>query len=409
MNGNDIKTAGFIAYKTVIKSQKSTVFLLVFILSLAFFNLIFVTGFLAGFSDGILQSMINTTTAHISISPQEKPTRKEYILNQESLRKEIQTIPGVIGSTGRYVLSGTVAYDKQKNGTFKYVSAPIVGIDPMDEKKVLRIQDLMVSGEFPDVLKEDEILLGANLSGGFDTIQSSDLGGATAGDKVQVTYPNGAQRTYTVKGIFNITIGFFGTGAFISKKEAEAILSANNAASEILVRIDTTQAELSHYVENIKSIAPTLKVEDYTRRLSAVGVLITAFDSMSFIVSIISIVVAAITIFVMIYINAVSKRRQIGILKAIGIREKIIELSYVIQSLFYASLGIIGGLILLFFVVKPYMEINPVIMPYGEATLNHTFFGIIIDIVSLIVAAIIAGYVPARSVTKEGILKAIWG
>ncbi len=409
MSWNDIRTAFFIAYKTIIKSQKSTIFLLVFILSLAFFNLIFITGFLAGFADGILNSMINTTTAHISITPQETPIQKAFILNQQSLRKDIETIPGIDATTGRYLLSGSVAYDKSKNGIFKYVSAPIIGIDPIDEKNVLKIQNLMVAGSFPNDLQEDEIILGANLAGGFDTVQASDLGGAKVGDKVQVTYPSGIIRTYTVRGVFNITIGFFGTGAFISKKEAETILSTNDAASEILVKVDLNKNTLKEYVTHIKEIAPTLKVEDYTRRLSAVGILVTAFNSMSFIVSMISIAVAAITLFVMIYINAVSKRRQIGILKAIGIRESIIELSYVLQSLFYGVLGVMGGLVLLFLVVRPYLGIHPIIMPFGNAKLIYTPLGILIDIFCLIFAAFVAGLIPARIVTRQGILKAIWG
>lgn len=78
MSVTDIKTALFIAYKTIAKGHKSTVTLIVFILSLSFFNLMFVSGFLSGFSDGIIRSMIDTTTAHIIVMPQEEPTRKDF-------------------------------------------------------------------------------------------------------------------------------------------------------------------------------------------------------------------------------------------------------------------------------------------------------------------------------------------
>lgn len=409
MSSVDIKTAFFIAYKTITKGHKSTAALIIFILSLSFFNLMFVSGFLSGFSEGIMRSMIDTSTAHIIVMPQEEPTRKEFILNQESVRAEIQTIPGVVATTRHYQIGGSFAYDKEKNGTFKYVSAPIIGVTQAEEKKVLTVHKNIVSGEFPDDLKDDEIILGANLSGGFGILQTVDLGGAIVGDKVRVTYSNGITRTYTIKGIFKITMGSISNTAFISAKEAESVLSTYNNASEILVRVDLSKKKLTDYVDQIGEMMPSLKIETYTNRLATVGILINAFNVIAVIVSIISIVVAAITIFVMIYVNAVSKRRQIGILKAIGIKESIIETSYVIQSLFYAAWGIIVGLMIIFWIVVPFLAVRPIPMPFGNASLVYTSLGIFINILSLIIAGILAGFIPAKIVAQEDILKSIWG
>ena len=409
MNSVDIKTAFFIAYKTIIKGHKSTVALIIFILSLSFFNLMFVSGFLSGFSDGIMQSMINTSTAHIIIMPQEEPTRKDFIQNKNQVRAEIETIPGVIATASHYQLGGSFAYDKDDNGKFKYASAPIIGVTQSEEKKVLAVRDNIVSGEFPDDLKEDEIILGANLSGGFGTKQTTDLGGAEVGDKVQAFYSNGTERTYTIRGIFKITMGGVGGTAFISSREAEAILATYNNASEIMVKVDLSKNTLSEYVSRIKNMFPNLKIEDYTARLSTVGILVAAFDIIALIVSVISIIVAAITIFVMIYVNAVSKRRQIGILKAIGIKESIIELSYIIQSLFYSTLGVMGGMMIIFWAVVPFLAVRPIPMPFGNASLVYTSMGIAINIASLIASGIFAGLIPAKIVAREDILKSIWG
>ncbi|MDP2815413.1 MAG: FtsX-like permease family protein [Rectinemataceae bacterium] len=409
MSATDIKTAFFIAYKTITRGHKSTVALIVFILSLSFFNLMFVSGFLNGFSDGIMRSMIDNSTAHIIVMPQEEPTRKEFILDQEKVRADIQTIPGVVASTRHYQVGGSFAYDKEKNGKFKYVSAPIVGVNQMEEKKVLSVYKNMVSGEFPNDLKDDEIVMGANLTGGFGTKQTNDLGGALVGDKVQVTYSNGIARTYTISGIFKITMGSVSNTAFISASEAESVLSSHNNASEILVRVNLIQNTLDEYADRIAGMFPNLRIEKYTARLSTVGILVAAFDIIALIVSVISIIVAAITIFVMIYVNAVSKRRQIGILKAIGIKESIIETSYIIQSLFYASLGTIAGLMIIFWITVPFLAVKQIQMPFGEATLVYTSAGIGINIASLIVSGIFAGFIPAKIVAREDILKSIWG
>lgn len=409
MTATDIKTALFVAYKSIAKSHKSTVALIVFILSMSFFNLMFVSGFLLGFSDGIIRSMIDTSTSHIIIMPQEEPTRKEFILGQDNVRARIETIPGVIATTRHYQLGASFAYSKDKDGKFKYVSAPVVGVTQEEEKKVLSVHENMVAGEFPDDIKDDEIVLGANLSGGFGIQQTADLGGALVGDKVQVTYSNGISRTYTIRGIFKITMGSVSNTAFISAKEAESVLSTYNNASEIMVKVDLAKNTLDEYVDRIETMVSNLEIEKYTNRLSTVGILVNAFNIISVIITVISIIVAAITIFVMIYVNAVSKRRQIGILKAIGIKESIIELSYVIQSLFYAVLGVAVGLAIVFWAVVPFLAVKQIPMPFGSASLVYTSIGIFINITSLIVAGILAGFIPAKIVARENILKSIWG
>jgi putative ABC transport system permease protein len=409
MTSTDIKTAFFIAYKTLSKGHKSTLALIVFILSLSFFNLMFVSGFLSGFSDGIIRSMVETTTAHLAVLPQEEPVTKEYIIDQASVRAGIETIPGIIATAGHYQLGGSFAYDKDNNGVFTYVSAPVIAVQQEEEKAVLSVADHMVSGDFPDTLQKDEIILGANLAGGFGTEQTTDLGGVVAGDTVSVVYANGVRRTYTVRGVFKITIGGIGGTAFISTKEAEAILSTYNNASEIMVKADLTKQTLDEYAHRIQSLFPELSVETYTTRLSTVGILVAAFNIIALIVSVISIIVAAITIFVMIYVNAVSKRRQIGILKAIGIKESIIELSYVIQSIFYATLAVIFGTIIIFWAVVPFLSARPIMMPYGEATLAFTVVGVSINMVSLLLSGLLAGFIPAKLVARENILTSIWG
>lgn len=406
---SDLAIALFVARKTISKGSKSTATLLVFILALAFFNLLFITGFLNGFSDGILKSMIDSSTSHIIISPEEYPVRKSYIVNQTSLRKQIETIPGVIATTRHYIVSGSVGYDKGDSGVLQFVAAPIVGVNQLDEKKVISIRDHMVSGTFPDELKDDEVVLGSNLAGGYEAILPVDLGGVRAGDKVHIKYTNGIDKIYTVRGVFNVAIGFSSNNAFISDKEAERILTTYDQASEIMVRVDLQTNTVDGYVERIKLIAPTLKTESYVNRLAAIGILVEAFDSIALIVSFISIVVGAATVFVMVYINAQSKQKQIGILKAIGIRERIIELSYVIQSLFYSMLGIIFGSLFLYFIVMPFLQSHPIQMPFGSAYLVLTIKDFVISVILMLLSSLVAGYTPARMVSKRDILKVIWG
>ena len=222
-------------------------------------------------------------------------------------------------------------------------------------------------------------------------------------------YSNGLSKIYTVKGVFNVTIGFVGSDAFISDREAERVLSTYNQASEILIKTDLTRHSLAEYVAKVRTIAPELRIEPYTKRLAAVGVLITSFNLISFIIGIISIIVAAATIFIMIYINALSKKKQIGIIKAIGIKTLSIEISYILQALFFSSLAVVVGILFFYFVVKPYLIANPIHMPYGDALLVITFKQVIINGIYMIIAAVIAGFASSRIISKKQIVETIWG
>lgn len=133
------------------------------------------------------------------------------------------------------------------------------------------------------------------------------------------------------------------------------------------------------------------------------------FSAIGFVVAVVSVMVAAITIFVLIYVNAISKRRQIGILKAIGIKQGIIILFYTFQSLFYSSCGVAIGSVAVFLFLDPYLKANPFSLPFGQLHLSFSTTGIVLSISSILVAGIVAGIIPSWRVSRQSIIAAIWG
>lgn len=405
MTLQEIKTAAFLARKTVLRGSRSISLLLVFMLSLSFLNMLFISGILFGLQKLMVTSVINLFSAHITISPQQEPRVKAYITNQEDLRTSIETIPGVIATSRHHLLAGSIGFDKLKNGVYRHVSGAIVGIDPEEEKKVLSIDTILIDGKWLEKTDHDQIVLSSALAGGYGIFAPSDLGGVHVGDKVRLTYSNGLVRQYTVKGIYNDAIGLFET--FISMDEAESVLSVYNQASQILVKADISRVPLNLLVEKIQTVAPTLRVQPYTVLLGAFTAFLQALDLIAAIVSTISVLVAAITMFTLIYVNAVNKRRQIGIMKAIGINQRIIILSYVFQSLFYAFVGVVVGYIFVFFVLTPLLQAHPIDVVFGKLSLAHSDVTTIIGMTSLLVSSFFAGLVPSWTIAKGNILEAI--
>jgi putative ABC transport system permease protein len=226
---------------------------------------------------------------------------------------------------------------------------------------------------------------------------------------VQITYPNGIVKRYTVKGIYDIKFGAAALTALISSREAESILSTYNAATQILVKVDEKKYSVDVITAQVKSMFPALKVQKYIELFETIKTFLQAFDIIAYIVSAISVLVASVTLFVLIYVHAISRKRQIGILKAIGIKESIIVCSYVYQAMFYAFCGVVLGGAIILFVIEPLLRAYPIQLPFGPAYLFLSPERVIGGTVALIVAAFLAGLIPAHMVTRQNIIKAIWG
>jgi putative ABC transport system permease protein len=138
-------------------------------------------------------------------------------------------------------------------------------------------------------------------------------------------------------------------------------------------------------------------------------VLGTAFQSFAIInmVSlIVSIIITTVVLFIVITIKTLNSRRQIGILKAIGVDKEVIMHNYGFQVIILAIFGIILGIIVTL-LLAVYMSIHPVTTPAWSATLYLTPMDLLMNSLILFAAAIVAGYVPAYQVSREDIQTAM--
>ena len=133
------------------------------------------------------------------------------------------------------------------------------------------------------------------------------------------------------------------------------------------------------------------------------------FGLLALIIGAIGVAIASITVFIVIFINAITRRRFIGILKGLGVCGSAIEFSYIIQSLFYSILGSFFGVIILFGFLKPYIAKNPIDFPFSDGILVAPLDVTLIRIIVLISVTIFAGYIPAKIIVKKNTLDSILG
>ena len=409
------KVALFLAYKSIIKGNRWALVLIILVMSLSFTNLILTPSILAGVTNTLDEQQVNTLFANIVIDPGKD---KYYLDHVSQIEKRIEQVPGVVGVSVHLNSNAFFEYqwwekdspsDKGKSGNWT-----VIGIDPQREVNVTTIHENITEGAYLDGDDRDAIVLGIEIAGGEEAQISPflNLGEVQVGEKVRLTYPNGIQREYRVKGIFQAReVTQADRLAFVTRKEMASVLGRtmfSDRASQILVSINPTTDENS-FIKELETIGINGEIRSWREYGGAVGGIVSSFDVIASLINGIGLVVAAIVMFIVIYINVLNKKRQIGILRAIGIKRNVIIHSYLVQALFYAISGIILGGLMMHFIIEPYFINHPLDLPMGLVSLGIESSTVQKAVWGLILAAVFAGFIPVISIIRQSIIKAIWG
>ncbi len=410
----NVAIALFLAFKSITRGNRWIPILLVIVMSFSFVNLIFTSSIITGVMRAMDRQLVDAAYSNVVISPEED----EYYINHVSqLENEIVQAPGVAGVAARLDSGAFIEYnwkekqspaDKGESGTYK-----VTGIDPGQETSVTNVNTQMIAGNYLEPNDRDEIILGVEIAGG-DSAQTESfltLGGVDIGDEVRLTYPNGVQREYTVKGVFRARHLEVDFQAFITRNEMASVLGKNifnNRASHILVKSEPGVEE-SSLIANFNAMGINEEIRSWQDYGGAMRSTMSTFEIIGSLINGVGLMVATIIMFIVIYVNVISKRRQIGIMRAIGIARGTIIGSYLIQALFYASAGITIGWLTVRFLLIPYSTSNPLDLPLGLVILTVQPFTLGTTTSGLIFAAILAGIIPAWSIMKQSILKIIKG
>ncbi len=410
----NLKVALFLAYKSIIKGNRWALALIIMVMSLSFANLILTPSILSGVANTLNRQQVDTLFANVVIDPEKD---KYYLDHVEQMENKIKQIPGVIGVSAHLNSSAFIEYQWQEKGSpadkGKSGNWSVIGIDPNQEVNVTTIHENIIQGSYLEAGERDAIILGIEVAGG-DSAQSSSfltLEGVQVGDKVRLTYPNGVQREYRVKGIFHARETQADRLVFVTTKELTSVLGRTifaDRASQILVKTEQTGDE-RWFIEELETLGINGKIRSWREYGGAAGGIVSSFNVIASLINGIGLVVAAIVMFIVIYINVLNRKRQIGILRAIGIKTNIVIISYLIQALFYAVLGIIFGEIIMQFAIQPYFTNYPLDLPLGLVSLGIEPSAILKAVLGLILAAIFAGLIPVLSIIRQSIIKSIWG
>lgn len=389
----------YLILKYLKRGNKWTLFLTIFLMAVAFINLIFITSLFTGIIEGTNQQIISTYTGNIMATPSDG---EDFIVDAEKVSKQVSNMDQVHGVSAETTVSGSLKYSNIKGNW------PIIAIDPQAEKNVTNVSTKMIEGEYLDSSDTDSVIIGRQIAGGEGVENNAfSFKGAKIGEKVTLAF-DGVSKELTIKGIFYTKFMDADKRAFITRKTLQSLLpESTNTATTIIIKTDkNSEKSVINKMEEQKINAKFYTWEDAAALMKSVT---KSFLSINILMTIVGIMIAAVTIFIVIYVDIINKRRQIGILRAIGIKSYIISSTYVIQSAIYAVAGVILGTGIFYAVLVPYFNAHPFVLPICDATLMLNYADYIWRAEIIMWVAVISGFIPAVIVTRSRMLDAILG
>ncbi len=410
-----ISVGHFLAWRQLKRSSLGTTVLIIFVMALTFLNLVVVTGILVGLIEGSVQVNKGLYTGDIIIST--LPNRT-YIEQSPRIIETVKRLPSVQSLSARYLESGSVEANYQKvrrgNELPNRVGSLVAGIDPLAEDRTTNLSSRVIEGEFLNPGDGDFILIGADKLAKYLPIESpglETLKDVAIGSKVRMTIGD-STRLYTIKGILRSKVGEVDNRIFMNDTLLRSIAGRYDyGVDEIAIKLipgtDSLRVKDQILAAGVGAYARVQSSEEAEPKF--LKDIKNTFALLGNVIGSIGLAVASITIFIVIFVNAITRRKYIGILKGIGIEGAAIQISYMMQAIFYAAAGIVVGVLIIYGLLVPFFAAHPINFPFSDGILVAPVSGTLIRAIILMIATIGAGYIPAKLIVRQNTLDAILG
>ncbi len=306
--------------------------------------IVFTGNFLHGMQRSWAQNEINANAGAFEIEDRDyialrkAEPLKVTIQNSDQLMANILRIPGVRGAFGKLNFSGVVS-----NGS-KSTLFTGIGLDVHEQKKTLPLQDnLVVSGRAISE-KSGEIVLGSELAAMLEL---------KIGDPVSIVV-----QTYygSINLFYGVLVGtkngrHFPASTYLEMNLAEAqkLLRIDQQVSQITVntaRYDEIDSVMHSTEQVLQKSTQALVLRGYAERIPIYATAIASFSVITIVVGIVLFLLVGGGIANVMAMAVMERRREIGTLRAIGMRQSQVRDLFLLEALLIGLIGATLGLIL---------------------------------------------------------------
>lgn len=331
-----------IALKFMRQGRTQTALILVGI-SVGVSVIVFITSLIMGLQSNIVERTLGTQS-HIKVQPPDEKNkiipfpegvlgltledkraqRLRTIINWLDVRDTLDGLPEIKAVSP--VVSGPAF--ARRGDVYKSIS--IIGIDPIRYEKIIPISKDIISGSFR--VGAGDVVIGKLLA--------DDLG-LRAGNKLRIEAGLGRSAVLTIAGIFELGVRDIDSRfVYLDLKQAQSLLGLYGGVNQIDVTVNEIfKADaISARISKLSGLKAESWMETNAQLMNALSsqsvstTIITFFVGLSVALGIASVLAISVT----------QRTREIGILRAMGIRRTQMLQVFLIQG---AILGLIGSLV----------------------------------------------------------------
>lgn len=339
--------------------------------------------FIGSLIQGLQKNLVDQTVGNSSQITVISKSEDKTITDWEALVSSIESLENL---PSRITVVSPTAESPVFIPGISDVSALLRGLDFERANKIYKLDERII-GTLPEA--ESEILIGKELA------DELSLG---IGKNIELLTSRGARKTFKITGIFDLEVASINRSWVITNlKSAQNLFEFENKITSIEMQAaDVFKADEVGTILESSIDVEGIKIDNWKSQNGQLLSGLSGQSISSLMIQIFVLVAVALGISSVLAISVVQKSRQIGILKAMGIKDSSASLIFLFQGL---MLGVIGAVLgVLFGMSLSYAFTKFAVTPEGNPVvpLNLNYWFIALSGLIAIAVAIIAALVPAR-------------
>ena len=344
--------------------------------------------FIGSLIQGLQKSLINTTVGNASHITILSTTDDKLIKGYDRIVRYIDTKENRIVKISPVLdQPGFINYNDKSE------SILIRGVIFQEADKIYNIKNRLIQGSLPK--KDFEVVIGKELQKELSL---------NTGDKIEVTIPNGIRQEFRISGIFDLKVQSINKSWFLTTlNSAQSIFDQRGKVTSIEMQVDSSQVfkadEVSKSLSGLNSNGD-LKITNWKVENEQLLSGLNGQSVSSYMIQVFVIISVVLGIASVLAISVMQKSKQIGILKAMGIRNSQASRIFFYQGFILGILGGVLGIAIglgLAFSFTLFAR-NPDGTPIVALSIDPAFF--ILSFFIAVVASSLAALVPARKSSK---------
>mgnify|MGYP000870044507 CR=1 FL=1 len=322
-----------LAWRNIWRHRRRTI-ILVSSIALTLGMMMMYDGLIDGFQDAIYSNAIRVLGGNIQVHAEGYSEKMEQmpllpLENEEQLLQAASEDPRVVAAVRRITTGGMTT---NHEGAF---AVTILGIEPENEMDFSLVPGKTNEGRFLKSDDRDSIVIGKGLATAMDI---------NVGDQItlvgKATHEQMRKRTMTVVGLYDLGMpDVEKKTVYISLAEAQDLYGLTGQITEVAIAIKQLGTEQAVISDLEKSVS-RMEIDSWQNNYPDLNYAITTKTSVMNVFSVILLVIAGIGIMNLLLMAIFERRREIGILSALGLKTRQISTLFLLEG---AMMGLVGA------------------------------------------------------------------